>query len=64
MFDEKSFNYILFGLLTVYTLYIVMKNNEPFFNINKKSIECSDKAINTQIFDYVLSELNQTKAPN
>lgn len=62
MLDEKSFNYILFGLLTIYALYIVTKNNEPFSNI--KSTECSDKAINTQIFDYVLSELNQTKAPN
>lgn len=69
MLEEISFDYILFGLIIVYTLYIIMKNNEPFSdNIqnlqNSKTQLCSDKVINKQIFDYVLSELNQTKNPN
>jgi hypothetical protein len=60
MLDEKTFNYILLGLLIVYTFYIVTKNNEPFSDVANKQ-ECSDIAINTQIFNYVLSDLNQTK---
>ena len=62
MFQENSFDYILFGLIMAYTLYILMKNNEQFCDVRSTAKqECSDTAINTQIFDYVLSELNQTK---
>ena len=60
MFEEKSFDYIMIGLITILCLYTVMKNNEPFSNLDNKQ-ECSDIVINKQIFDYVLSELNQTK---
>jgi hypothetical protein len=66
MLDEKQFDYILFGLIAVYALYVLSKNNEPFLdNFEERSgEECSDKAVNKQIFDYVLSELSQTKTPN
>lgn len=69
MLDEKQLHYILFGLIAVYSLYIISKNNEPFLdNFEHRSgddkQECSDKALNKQIFDYVLAEFNQTKNPN
>lgn len=68
MLEENSFDYILLGLITIYALYIIMKNNEPFSdNTTDKTSHTqlySDKIINKQIFDYVLSELNQTKNPN
>jgi hypothetical protein len=69
MLDEKQFDYILFGLIIVYALYVLSKNNEPFLdNFEERSgddkQECSDKAVNKQIFDYVLSDLSQTKTPN
>ena len=69
MLDEKQLHYILFGLIAVYALYIISKNNEPFLdNFEDRSgddkQECSDKALNKQIFDYVLAEFSQTKNPN
>lgn len=57
MLEEKSFDYILFGIITLYSLYIIMKNNEQFSN----NTECSDNDINLQILDYVLTKNDKTK---
>lgn len=54
MLDEKSFDYILFGIIGFFTLYTMMNNNEKFTNES-----CSDNAINAQIFDYVLYKNNK-----
>ena len=54
--EEKNLDYILIGLIAIYALYIIMKNNESFSNS-----ECSDNDINLQIFDYVLTKNDNTK---
>lgn len=61
---------IILMLIGIYTVYKYLNSNELYSNVEKQvekknmNKECSDKSINDTIFNYKLSDLNQTKTPN
>jgi hypothetical protein len=57
-------------LIVIFIIYKYLNTSELYSNLDikikekKSNKECSDKSINHTIFNYKLSELNQTKTPN